>query len=402
LPLIDFRYRAVDEQNRLIRGQFSARSFAELERHLQQNHLLLFDYQIKPSKTLSPRSRCSPQQRIEFCFYLGQLLAAGIPLIDSLQQFAASLADSPFRRVVQQLAHALESGQCLSAAMQPFTPIFDPVLVQLVQIGEKSGQLPAVFKHLTDTLTWQQRISQNIKKALWYPAFLLSLIVLTLIFVLYWLVPQLLQFVQTMGLQLPWHTKLLITLSNFLQQQGWLVLLSLITFFSTVILAVRFSTWTRRLWDQLLFNTWGVGKILRQLMLARFSRFFALMYQSGLPILDILTTLRGTLGNHVMEQALKTAHEHIVAGDSISEGFAKTRLFSTMTLSMLAMGETTGQLDQALYHVSDFYQQQAQYQLEKFHALLEPALTVFLALLLGGLMLSVLQPIYNLINHIHL
>ena len=401
MPAENYHYRAINAQNRVERGILTTHHIDELHRHLQQNNLVLLDYHIKKPANSHFLQRSSPQELIEFCFYLTQLLRAGISLIDSLQQLTSAITNPYFRNVINHLVKSMAGGECLSVAMRQFPSVFDKVFIQLIQVGEQSGQLPTILEHLTDTLTWKQSIRQAIKKAVLYPAFLFSLILLIIVFILYWLVPQLVEFIQGFNIPLPWQTQMLINISTWLQNYGLLLLFVIVTTFTSLVILIRRYLVVRCLYDAILLKTWGIGGVLQQLMLARFSRFFALMYQSGLPILDVLQLLRGTLGNCVMEKALIEAHTYIMAGDSISEGFKKTHLFSDFTLRMLSVGETTGGLDTALYHVSDFYQKKAQYQLEKFQALLEPALTVFLAMVLGGLMLSVLQPIYELMGNLN-
>lgn len=398
MPVEDYHYRAIDAQNRLERGVLTTHHVDELQRHLQKNGLILLDYRIKKPKNFRLFSQYNSQELIEFCFYLQQLLQAGLPLIDSLQQLKTATTNKYFQNIINHLIKSMDAGECLSAAMRQFPQVFDKVFIQLIQVGEQAGQLPTVLEHLTEMLTWKQDIRRALIKALFYPAILLVFVVGVVAFVLYGLVPQMLTFLEGFAINLPWYTQWLVSASDWMAIYGFNLFISVLSILISCIVLIRFHPYARCLWGALLLKTWVIGSIIEQLLLARFSRFFALMYQSGLPILDVLHLLRGTLGNCVLEKALIRAHTYIVAGDSITEGFKKTQLFSSLTLRMLNVGETTGSLDTTLYHVSDFYQKKAQYRLEQLHAILEPLLIILLAAILAAVMLSVLNPIYSVIG----
>jgi type IV pilus assembly protein PilC len=210
-----------------------------------------------------------------------------------------------------------------------------------------------------------------------------------------YLVPQMVSFLRNMGQELPLQTKILIFISNAFVNYWWLILSAPVLLVVLVILMVRRSPEARYRFDYIKLNMPVTGPILQKIILARFARYFALMYQTGIPILDAIKTCEDIAANKVVANALNRAHQQINAGDSMSESFRNAGLFPPLVVRMIKVGESTGALDKSLLKISYFYDRDVNESIEKMLKLLEPALTVVLGAILAFIMFSVLGPVYD-------
>jgi type IV pilus assembly protein PilC len=198
-----------------------------------------------------------------------------------------------------------------------------------------------------------------------------------------------------MGLELPLQTRILIATSKIFVSYWWLILSAPVLLVAVIMIMVKQNPEARYRFDYVKLHTPVMGDILQKIILARFARYFALMYQTGIPILDAIKTCEDIVGNRVVADALNRAHSQINAGDSMSESFKNAGLFPPLVVRMIKVGENTGGLDKALLKISYFYDRDVNESIQKMLSLLEPALTVVLGLILGAIMVSVLGPVYD-------
>jgi type IV pilus assembly protein PilC len=390
-----FSYKAMDSDGRIVKGSLGANSIDKLEARLADMGLDIISYRPqKRSKSLF--NQVSRRDLITFCFQMETLLRAGIPLLDGLIELRDSLSQSQFREVLSTVIDNLSGGARFFESLEAYPDIFDPIFVNLVRVGEESGQLDVVFKHLIDKLKWQDEILAKTKKLLIYPAILLITIMALLFFLMIYLVPQLVVFINDINAELPLQTRLLIYISEIFQQYWYLILMMpLLTIFLFQI-TIKFSVRFRYLIDNLKLRIFG--GIFKKIILARFATFFALLYSSGISVLESLELCQKITGNLVIENALDDVKTNIAEGLNIYDSFESTQLFSRLTLTMLKIGETTGELDRAFLNLSYFYNRDITESIDKLQALIEPVMTVVLGLLLAWVMLSILGPIYDTIS----
>jgi type IV pilus assembly protein PilC len=225
-------------------------------------------------------------------------------------------------------------------------------------------------------------------------------VLLVTLFLMLYLVPQMVGLIKTMGQTLPLHTRALIAVSNFLVNYWWLVVITPIVIWVGIKLAARSNPRVRYQIDAFKLNLPLVGPILRKIILSRFASIFALMYSSGITILDAIKSSEETAGNLVIQDALQTVGQQIADGKNVTAAFQEVGIFPPLVVRMLRVGEATGALDTALLNVSYFYTREVRESIAKMQVMIEPALTVVLGLILGWVMLSVLGPIYDMISKI--
>ncbi|MBV8466579.1 MAG: type II secretion system F family protein, partial [Burkholderiales bacterium] len=303
-----------------------------------------------------------------------------------------------FRDIITNMIEDIEGGLQLSQAMERHPQVFDVVFSSLVRAGEATGRLPDVLKNLADTIKWQDELISQTKKILMYPLFVGTVIMGVVFFLMIYLVPKLVTFIKTMKQELPWNTKLLIAISNFFVAYWWAILATPFIVAGAMFLWKQADPEYQYKVDRIKLRLPVVGGVLNKIVLGRFSNYFALMYDSGITILDSLKTLEGVIGNVALSRGLEEVSDQIAEGQSVSESFERVGMFPPLVIRMLRVGENTGALDRSLQNVSYFYSRDVKESIEKAQTLIEPTMTVILGLLIGSVMLSVLGPIYDLIS----
>lgn len=393
------QYKAMDERGKLAFGRMEAVNEADLEVRLRRMGLDLVNFTA--AKTTGGTARKIPRREvIGFCMQLEQLISSGVPLLEGLQDIRDSVEDKRLRDIVAGMVESIEGGSTLSTAMDSYPQVFDKVFVNLVRAGEFSGRMSEVLKTLTENLKWQDEQTAQMKKLLMYPLFVGGVVLLVIVFLMGYLVPQLTSFITMMGQELPLHTRALIAVSNFTVQY-WYVVLAVPTIVFIVFMAVlNSSSALQYTVDAFKLRVWIIGPIYKKMILARFANYFAIMYRSGITVLECIRVCEGLVGNKAIEDAARRAGRQIGDGASISAGFEYTGLFPPLVLRMLRVGESTGGLDEALLNISYFYDRDVSESIEKVQTMIGPAMTVVLGAILGWVIVSVLGPIYDLITKI--
>ena len=323
-----------------------------------------------------------------------------MPLLECLGDLHDSMDDVQFSRIIASMVKAIESGTTLSQSMAQHPQAFNPIFVSLVHAGEESGRLPEVFAHLTESLKWQDEMAAQTRNMMIYPAFVGTVVIAITFFLMIYLVPQLVGFIKGMGQEIPFQTRLLLATSGVFVNY-WYVMLALpIITFVIFKLTLKYYPGLQFHLDNLKLHLWPTGPILRKIILARFANTFAMMYASGINILDCIANSRDLANNLVIAGSLEQVGMEIESGKNLTQSFQSTGIFPPLVIRMLKVGEATGNLDAALRNVSYFYDRDVKDSIKKIQVMIEPAMTVILGLLLGWVMLSVLSPIYDIISKV--
>lgn len=390
-------YKAVDEQGRQRLGRMEAINLIDLELRLRRLQLELIDAQPVRSGRLSgggvPR-----RELINFCFHLEQLQRAGVPILEGLVDLRDSLEHPRLQEVIAACIEAIEGGRSLSQALAEHPRIFDGVFVSLIRAGEETGHLAGVLASLVDRLKWQDELAAQTRKLIAYPTFLASVVLGVTLFMMLYLVPKMAGFIRNMGQALPWHTRLLIDTSQVFVDYGALILGLPLVVAAVFAWLIAHDERAARLFDALKLKLPGLGGIWHKIMLARFCATFAMMYASGITVLEALRACEDVVGNRILRDGLRAAGQLIGEGQNVSSAFQTVGLFPPLVLRMLRIGESTGGLDAALDNVSYFYNRDVRESIARVQMIIEPLLTVVVGALLGWVMLAVLGPIYEAIS----
>lgn len=397
MPL--YTYKAIDANGKTVLGRSDAVNLFDLEQRLARMDLdLVSGGQTQQTSRMVGRTKVTRQDLINFCFHLEQLAKAGVPLVEGLVDLRDSLENPRFREVVGGVIEAIGGGRTLSLALADYPEVFGNVFISLVRSGEQTGKLPEVLASMAESLKWEDELASQTKKMMMYPLFVGGTVLLVTFFLMIYLVPQMTGFIKNMGQALPLQTVLLIYVSDFVVNFWWLILALPpavffgVRFWAKADPAVQFKL------DQYKLGIPVLGPILRKITLSRFASSFALMYASGITVLDAIRSCEKIIDNLPLEAALRTVGQQIADGKAMTVAFQDAGLFPPLVIRMLKIGENTGALDTALLNVSYFFNREVKESIGKLQAMIEPALTVVLGLILGWVMFAVLGPVYDTIS----
>lgn len=391
-----FNYRAVDKKGRLFKGQMDAINEIDLEIRLEHIDLSLISMKpIKKSAEIFSSKKVSLKDLMLFCFQMEQLSSAGVPLIDGLCDLRDTATNPHLQKIIGAIVSDIEGGRMFSEALALHPLVFSKIFVSLIEAGEKTGQLAEVFAHLSATYQWQDELVSQTKKLIAYPLFVLAVVFTAVVFLMIYLVPQMVTFLHNMGQELPLQTKVLIFISNGFVRYWWILIVLPATLTVSLIVLLKSSRTARYYFDYAKLRMPMTGSIIQKIILARFSRYLALMYQAGIPILEAIQICEGIVANQVIKEALQRVHLQINTGDNMSDSFQNVGIFPPLVVRMVRVGESTGGLDKALLKISHFYDRDVKDAIENMLKMLEPALTVILGAILAFIMFAVLGPVYD-------
>ncbi len=398
--MASFSYRAVDANGAIVVGSLEANNEHVLEAQLRQSGIEMLRCAEKGNGFFARKGSVKRKELIGFCFHMEQMTRAGLPILEALSDLRDSVGNPAFTEVICNLIGAVESGRTLSQALAESPQVFDDVFVNLIHVGEESGELPNVLKKLTESLKWQDELMSKAKTVILYPAFVGTVVMAVMLFMMLYVVPQMVDFIREMGQALPIHTRALIAFSNFLTGNWWWA----VPLPAVILLLVRFqarrSESFRYIVDGWKLKTWYIGPIMTKVILSRFASYFSLCYSSGLDVLVSLKISEDIAGNAVIRKGIQEISSAIADGEALSASIDATKMFPPLVVRMVRMGESTGLLDNALSNVSYFYDREVTESIDRLRSMIEPAMTVVLGIIMGWIMMSVLGPIYETISSI--
>ena len=396
-----YAYKAVDEKGLVRKGRLHAHNAFEMERRLETMEQDLIHFkEIDPNKFSFSRKGVSRKDMINFTFQMEQLTRSGVPLLEGLKDLRDALEISSFKDILTNVVEAIEGGKKFSEALAEYPLVFDNIFVALVAIGEDSGELPRVLKDLAESLKWMDELISHTKKIMVYPMIVGSVVLGVVTFLMIYLVPQLVPFIKDMGGELPLQTKLLIWTSEAFVEYWYYIFGAPIVFLIVLKFLVRSSPSLQLKIDALKLKIPLFGAVLFKIKLARFASYFALMYASGVTVLDILKVCGDLMDNKMLEQGVDMARENIANGSTISLGFEEVEMFPKLVIRMLKVGEDTGNLEEALQNVSYFYDREVQDAIDRLEPAMEPIMTVAMGGIMAWIMVAVLGPVYDIISTI--
>jgi len=395
-----FRYKAIDERGRIHRGRTDAMNAADLETRLSRLGLDLIDFRELKAGRQHGRAGIRREDLITFCFHLEQLIRAGVPILEGLADLRDSIGNRRLREITAALIESIEGGKNLSGAMADFPAVFEPVLVSLIRAGEQSGRLTEVLGKVIETLKWQDEQAALTKRLLLYPAVVCVVLALTLLFMMLYVVPQLLTFLTSMGQQLPLQTRMLIAFSRFFSSYWYVVLLVPIVVVGGAWSAARSNPAFAHRLDAWKLGLPLLGPILKKIIVTRVCNVFAIMYTSGITVLECIRSGEDVAGNRAIGRALRDAGRMIQDGGGISASFAATGLFPPLVVRMLRVGENSGALEEALNNVSYFFNRDVQESVTRLQTMLMPAVILLLGVFMIWIVTSVFGPLYDLFTQI--
>ncbi len=343
----------------------------------------------------SLQNRITDKDIMTFTYQLGVLLDAGFPLDRSLTILSDLTEKNKFRELVNELNTQVRSGKSFSDALSRFPKIFPLFFVNMVKAGEAGGFLEDTITRLSTYLENSQGLREDVRSALVYPIVLSIFGGASVVFLLTYVVPMFTQIFTDMGEELPLPTLMLLTLSNFMIDYWWMILL----FIALTVLSVKRylnSDNGRRTWDSMKFKLPVFGKLYQETAVSRFSRTLGTLLASGVPILNAFQIVKGTLESEKISDIISSVREAARKGRGISESLKKSDIFPPIAVHMVTVGEETGRLDEMLVKIADRFDIEVRTTVKRLLSLLEPAMIIIMAVVVGFIVISMLLAIFSI------
>jgi type II secretory pathway component PulF len=411
MPL--YRYQAVDSRGQSLAGVMPAPDEMGLERKLKEAGLWLSEAAVhKPAAAAVSAPRTGPRgfklhgargrrEMIDFCTFMTFQLRVGIPVVKALEVAAQDCKTTGFKGVLADLQRQIESGSQLHEALARYPRVFTPHLLSVIKAGEATGTLAEAFTDLRDYLEWVDSVLADVRQASLYPTIVMTVIMAFVVFLFTFIIPKFSQLLTSLHVQQPLLTQAVFSAGDVVQATWWLWAPALVLFVLALAVGRRLSPRIGLLLDYLKLRLPVFGELNLMLALSRFTHNLAILYRSGLPIIEALALCRhGMIGNVVIEKAVGAVEQSIKTGSTISEALHEQPVFSALLVRMVAMGESSGSLDKALDNVSDYYTDVIPRRIKSVFSILEPALMLFLIFLVGCVALAIYLPILSLMSAI--
>lgn len=330
-----------------------------------------------------------------FSRQLYTLLKSGVPIMKGLAGLQESAISKSFGRVIADLRESLDAGRELSAAMTKHPTVFDNFYLSMVRVGEMTGRLDEVMLRLFDHLEFEREMKNRVKSATRYPTFVIIAMVLAMVVVNIFVIPQFVKVFESFKAELPLMTRILIASSKFMVNYWYMLLIGAIAGF------LGFNAWIKTRdgllkWDRYKLKFPIAGKIIHKATMARFARSFALSSKSGVPIVHALTVVSQTVDNAHLSKQIETMRDSVERGDSILRTSVAAGIFTPIVLQMIAVGEESGSLDDLMDEIAAMYEREVDYELKTLSAQIEPIMITFLGAMVLVLALGIFLPIWNL------
>jgi type IV pilus assembly protein PilC len=332
-----------------------------------------------------------------FTRQFGTMISAGLPLVQCLQALGQQAERKVFQDIIARVAADVEGGSTLSEALARHPKVFDELYVNLVHVGEIGGVLDSMLARLAIYMEKSEALKHRVKTAMVYPILVISVAIGVVTFLLIFIIPIFTSFYDKAGVPLPPPTQFVVSLSRFIINYWWGIVAALVGGF--IAFRYWYGTEQGRLTvDRFLLRAPIFGVLLRKIAVARFTRTLSALISGGVPILDALRITAKTAGNRIVENAVLHARERVTAGQTLAEPLRQSKVFPPMVVQMVSVGEQTGALDNMLSKVADYYEDEVDVAVSGLTALLEPIMIVFLGIVVGGIVISMYLPIFQVIT----
>lgn len=332
---------------------------------------------------------------ILFCRQFSTMIDAGLPIIQCLDILHSQQENATFKKVLKEIKDNVEGGSTLAESLKKFPKYFDDLFVNMVHAGETGGILDTILRRLSTYMEKAAKLKSKVKGAMTYPIVTIIIAILVLIVILVFVIPVFQEMFADFGKQLPLPTRIVIAMSDTVKSKIW-YLLGAVILMVLALRKVRRTDKGREFMDRTILRTPVFGDLLRKVAVAKFTRTMGTMLGSGVAILEALDIVGKTAGNKVIEKALTDVRTGIAEGRTMADPLIESGVFPSMVCQMISVGEATGALDAMLTKIADFYDEEVDQAVENLTALIEPFMLVFLGVTIGGLVVAMYLPIFQM------
>lgn len=398
-----FDYRAIEKATgKVVKGSIQADTKQTAGRLLLEQGYIPDELVEDDGTNVVSRfqNRVTNKEKITFTRQLATLIGAGLPLSASLRTVIDQTNGKGMKSIAEEILASVESGKSLYEAFAAHPKIFDGVYLALIQAGEKSGTLDKALARIADQEEKDASMMSKIRGAMVYPAIILFVIIAVLAFMMIAVVPQVRNLYSDMGQELPVLTQVLVSITDFFAQFGWLVAIAVVGGILGLVISVQNTKPGRHAWDQFKIKAPLFGALIRKLYVSRFARTAEMMIATGVPMLDSITIAISAINNTVVEAEYKKSLTDIKGGKTLSDSLTGLNYMLPLVPQMAGIGEQSGKIDEMLGKAAQVYENELDEQINNLSTMIEPILMVIMAALIGVVVGGTLLPIYSLVNNV--
>ena len=380
------------------KGEMEGPSEAAVRIHLRQQNIIPTKISSKGKEIHIPspfKKKVKQKSVAIFTRQLATMIDAGLPLVQSLEILSSQQETKTFKDVLRGIKEDVEGGSTFAGALKKHPATFNDLYTNLVVAGEEGGILDNILNRLASYIEKSEALKKKVKSALVYPATIVAVAVIVVMILMIFVIPIFEQMFKSAGNTLPLPTLIVVTISKMIKKYVLIVIPALILFF--YLFKKYYQTQNgKSVIDRIVLKLPVFGMLIRKIAVARFSRTLGTLVSSGVPILDGLTIVSRTAGNKTIETAILNARASIREGETIAEPLGRSSIFPPMVIQMISVGESTGALDSMLSKIAEFYEEEVDVAVSNLTSLLEPLLMCFLGVVIGGVVIAMYLPIFNM------
>ena len=390
-----FLWEGKDRKGNRIKGRGLAKDEAELRTDLRRQGIAVAKVR-KERHLLKSEGKIKGEDIALFSRQLSTMLTAGIPMVQAFEIIGVGHDKPAMQKLVLSIKSDIETGNALNVALAKHPLYFNDLYVNLIEAGEHAGALETVLDKIATYQEKTEALKKKIKKALFYPAAVLAVAIIVTVILLLFVIPQFESLFQGFGADLPAFTKMVIGMSRWMQDHGWVLLIMAVAAGFAISYFYKRSRPMRQWIDKMSLGIPVLGPILRKAAIARFARTLATMFGAGVPLVEAMKSVAGATGNIIYQDAVLRMRDEISTRLRMQRAMENTGLFPNMVVQMIAVGEESGSLDEMASKVADFYEADVDAAVDGLSSLLEPLIMVILGTLVGGLVIAMYLPIFKL------
>ncbi|MCB1758873.1 MAG: type II secretion system F family protein [Gammaproteobacteria bacterium] len=391
-----FTWEGADKRGKRVKGESRAASMALVRADLRRQGINPLKVKKKSTLLSSRKKKIRAGDIAVFSRQLATMMASGVPLVQAFDIVGRGHDNPSMQDLILSIKADVEGGTALAEALKKHPLYFDDLFCNLVKAGEAAGVLEELLDKIATYKEKTESLKGKIKKAMFYPAAVIIVAILVTSIIMIFVIPQFQELFSSFGSDLPAFTQMVVAMSEWMQEWWWMLLI--------IVLATAYgfgAVWKRsrkfrHTVDKLLLKTPIIGVIVNKAALARFSRTLATMFSAGVPLVEALESVSGATGNVVYSEAVLRMREDVATGQSLQLAMKQQNLFPHMVIQMVAIGEESGSIDAMLSKVADFYEEEVDNAVDALSSLMEPLIMVILGTLIGGLVIAMYLPIFQM------
>ena len=400
-----FKWQGKNRQGKKVKGEIEALSESIVTLNLRKKGITDLKVRKKPKdiEINLPffKAKVPEKDVVVFTRQFSTMINAGLPIIQCLEIQAAQQENKEFKKVLTAIKNSVETGETLADALRKHPAAFDSLYCNMVEAGETGGALDVILGRLALFMEKNMKLKKQVKGALIYPASVVAVAIIVIAIMMIFVIPVFSKMFSSFGADLPLLTQIIVNISAFMRNNIIFIVAAIFIISFTLKKTYQKSDKAHHFFDSMFLKMPIFGMLLRKVAVAKFTRTLGTMISSGVPILTSLEIVARTAGNVVIEKAILHTRESISQGKTIAEPLMESGIFPAMVVQMIAVGETTGALDQMLNKIADFYDDEVDVAVSAITSLIEPLLMVFLGGILGTMIVGMYLPIFKLGEVVH-